>query len=59
MDHEGNLVPSCRNCNNGRGGKHRRTLTEWDPVRVAHARRHSAKVEAEWQRLMKVEYAEA
>lgn len=51
MDNEENLVPSCSTCNNGRGGKHRRLLTEWDSVRVAHGRKSSPKVEAEWQRL--------
>jgi 5-methylcytosine-specific restriction endonuclease McrA len=51
MDNEENLVPSCAKCNNGRGGKHRRLLTEWDSVRVAHGRKSSPKVEAEWQRL--------
>lgn len=51
MDNEENLVPCCSSCNNGRGGKHRRLLTEWDVVRVEHGRRNSRKVEAEWQRL--------
>jgi 5-methylcytosine-specific restriction endonuclease McrA len=51
MDNEENLVPCCSDCNNGRGGKHRRLLTEWDPVRVEHGRKCSPKVEAEWQRL--------
>ncbi|MGC4940777.1 HNH endonuclease [Kribbella sp. DT2] len=53
MDNAANLVPSCSRCNNGRGGKHRRLLTEWDPVRVERGRKCSGKVEAEWQRLQR------
>jgi 5-methylcytosine-specific restriction endonuclease McrA len=51
MDHDGNLVPSCKKCNNGRGGKHRRTLVEWDRDRVTRAASVSSKVMAELERL--------
>ena len=45
---EYNLVPACGSCNYG---KCDRLLTEWDPVRVAHAAAHSSLVEAELKRL--------
>jgi 5-methylcytosine-specific restriction endonuclease McrA/uncharacterized protein CbrC (UPF0167 family) len=45
--HETNLVPACRRCNLT---KHAKLLTAWDPVRVAHGARVSAKVAAELAR---------
>jgi 5-methylcytosine-specific restriction endonuclease McrA len=40
---ETNLVPACASCNGSKGAK---LLTEWDPVRVAHAAECSEKVAA-------------
>lgn len=38
---EANLVPACGSCNSSKGAK---LLSEWDPVRVAHAAACSPKV---------------
>ena len=47
-EHESNMVGACRACN---ASKHRKLLTEWDPIRVRHAAQISLKVAAalEWQ----------
>jgi 5-methylcytosine-specific restriction endonuclease McrA len=42
-EHPDNLVPACGSCNFSKGPK---LLSEWDPVRVAHAVRTSPKVAA-------------
>lgn len=44
---EYNLVPACGSCNSS---KHDRLLTDWDPVRVAHAAACSPAVAAELKR---------
>lgn len=49
-EHESNLVPACRACNQSKGS---RLLTEWHrgAARVAQAITHNAAIAAEWARL--------
>lgn len=53
--HASNLVAACAGCNRGRGGKHSKLLTQWDPARVARAASVSPKVATELARQQREE----